>query len=156
MYIFWLNHWICITHMKLSPRTVSYSLRISQCFIFNTSNRNCTCILARLMSGRHTSIIFNIQLFPLQYSSVISELLTDWVWKGPLGLSGPTPAQAVTLRAECQDHTLRCLPISKEKILQPLGSLCQCSITCTAQECCLVFRGLVLLPLDGSKILHLW
>lgn len=33
------------------------------------------------------------------------------------------------------------LEISKEEIPQPLGSKCQYTITCTAQNCCLVLRG---------------
>jgi len=35
----------------------------------------------------------------------------------------------------------RLLKISKEGTLQPLGSLCQCSVTCTAHICCLVFSA---------------
>jgi len=31
--------------------------------------------------------------------------------------------------------------ISKEESPQPLGSLCYCSLSCTAKKCCLVFRG---------------
>jgi len=53
---------------------------------------------------------------------------------------GSTSVQAQTSRAVPRPMSRWLLKISKKKTPQPLGNLYQCSITRTAQKCCLVFQ----------------
>ena len=68
-----------------------------------------------------------------------SDLILEWLrLAGTSGSTCPNPCSSI----DTQSRVPRQLPkISKEETLQPLGSLCQCSIIHTAQKYCLVFRG---------------
>ena len=67
-------------------------------------------------------------------------------------LTGPSESKTQPLSQ--QEHpqqgarptSRQLLHISREETPQPLGSLCQCSVSCTAQKGCLVFRGNLLCP----------
>lgn len=56
---------------------------------------------------------------------------------GGRGLAQPLPKQGQQNRVPSPTYR-KLLKISKKETTQPLGSLC--SINCTAQKCCLVFR----------------
>lgn len=73
----------------------------------------------------------------------IAEPQNGWVWKGPLGLSGPGPAQ-VRSRAGCPGPCTGILwRSSKEETPESLRAA---SSTCPAQQCCLIFRQSLVCP----------
>ena len=61
---------------------------------------------------------------------------------GPSGSLWPTSHCSRATQSRVPRPTSRqLLETSREETPQPLGNLCQCSITCTVQKCCLLFRG---------------
>ena len=58
-------------------------------------------------------------------------------WHTALCPSGPAPAPAARPEQGAKSAAGRLLETSKEQTAQPLGSLSRCSVTCTAQKCCL-------------------
>jgi len=80
---------------------------------------------------------------------------TQWLWfnrtMGQMRLAGisgsiwPSPCSSRdTQNRGSRTMSRHLLKICKEETPQPLGSLCQCSITCTAQKCFLMFGGCLL------------
>lgn len=145
-------------YIPFSLSISSASFYFQPVVLFLQWSRDFICFCPQLDFHLHSSpvYLFHLLLLPFPYPFTKSQNHTRMRLVVTFGTIWSTPCWSRDIQGNVPRSTSRqLLEISKKETPQPLDNLWQCSVTWTAQKCCLMDRENLLCSSFSSLLLHL-